>query len=160
MSSFTSTQPSGGRDFRQAIEICLQNYVGFEGRAPRSEYWFWVLGIVIAGFVLGIVFGLIDAILGIHLLTKLVLGLFELAVLLPSLAVAVRRLHDVDRSGWWILLPAAPALLSLLMRLAHIPGAGLFSLIYLVCAIVLIVWYCTKGTTGQNRFGPDPLGGL
>jgi uncharacterized membrane protein YhaH (DUF805 family) len=61
--------------------------------------------------------------------------LFSLATLLPGLAVAVRRLHDLDSSGWWILLFLIP----------------------LVGAIILIVWFCTKGTDGPNRFGPDHL---
>jgi uncharacterized membrane protein YhaH (DUF805 family) len=61
-------------------------------------------------------------------------ALVNLALILPSIAVGVRRLHDIDRTGWWLLL--------------------LFTIIGI---ILLIVWYCTKGTTGSNRYGPDPL---
>ena len=61
-------------------------------------------------------------------------ALVSLGLFLPGLAVAVRRLHDVDRSGWWLLL-------------AFVPLIGI---------IVLIVWWCTEGTRGPNRFGPDP----
>jgi uncharacterized membrane protein YhaH (DUF805 family) len=64
-------------------------------------------------------------------------SLVNLALFLPSLAVSVRRLHDLDRSGWWILLV----------------------FVILIGWIVLIVWNCTKGTPGPNRFGPDPLAG-
>ena len=78
-----------------------------------------------------IVTGIIDAILGISVIE----GLFGLATLLPSIAVAVRRLHDLDRSGWWILIGLIP----------------------LIGWIILIVWYCSRGTVGPNRFGPDPL---
>ena len=82
--------------------------------------------------VIGVlVTAIIDRALGI----TVAYPLFGLATLLPGLAVAVRRLHDIDRTGWWILLALIP----------------------LVGAIVLIIWYCTKGTDGPNRFGPNPL---
>jgi uncharacterized membrane protein YhaH (DUF805 family) len=116
--------------FGQAISSGFSNYVGFSGRACRSEYWYWILFY----FIGAIVAEIIDAVLGI----TAIYPLFSLAVLLPGIAVAVRRLHDLDRSGWWILLGLIP----------------------LVGAIILIIWYCMKGTTGPNRFGPDPLGGV
>ncbi len=116
--------------FGQAISSGFSNYVGFSGRASRSEYWYWILFY----FIGAIVAEIIDAVLGI----TAIYPLFSLAVLLPGIAVAVRRLHDLDRSGWWILLGLIP----------------------LVGAIILIIWYCMKGTTGPNRFGPDPLGGV
>ncbi len=116
--------------FVDAIKSGFNNYVNFSGRASRSEYWYWILFYILVGIVASV----IDAALGIGFLGALVsLGLF-----LPSLAVAVRRLHDLDKSGWWFLLIFIP----------------------LVGAIILIVWFCTKGTTGPNRFGPDPLGGM
>ncbi len=112
-------------NFGEAISSGFSNYVNFSGRAARSEYWFWVLFTIIAEIVTGIV----DVLLGITLVTTL----FVLVTLLPGVAVAVRRLHDLDRTGWWLLLVFIP----------------------LVGAIVLIVWFCT---IGYNRFGPDPLG--
>jgi uncharacterized membrane protein YhaH (DUF805 family) len=115
-------------NFTQAISSGFSNYVNFAGRAVRSEYWYWVLFVVIVSIVASI----IDVVLG----TRLFNPIFSLAVLLPSLAVGVRRLHDLDRSGWWLLL----------------------SLIPLIGAIVLIVWFVGRGTPGANRFGPDPLG--
>ena len=116
--------------FTQAISAGFSNYVNFSGRACRSEYWYWILFIVIAEIVTSI----IDAVLGIQLVTSI----FGLVTLLPSIAVAIRRLHDLDRTGWWILL----------------------SLIPLIGWIVLLIWYVTKGTDGPNRFGPDPLATL
>ncbi len=113
--------------FWSAITSGFSNYVGFSGRACRSEYWYWALFIVLAEIATTI----IDTALDVQL-TK---NLFGLATFLPSLAVAIRRLHDLDRTGWWILL----------------------SLIPIVGWIILIIWDCTKGTEGQNRFGPDPL---
>lgn len=116
--------------FGQAIASGFSNYVNFSGRACRSEYWFWSLFI----FLAEIVTSFIDMVLGFSATT----GLFGLATFLPSLAVAIRRLHDLDRSGWWILL-------------ALIPVIGW---------IILIIWDCTKGTEGPNRFGPDRLATL
>ena len=116
--------------FGQAISSGFSNYVDFSGRAYRSEYWYWVLFVILAEIVTSIV----DYVIGYQLTT----GLFGLAVFLPGLAVGVRRLHDVDRSGWWLLLGLIP----------------------LIGAIVLIIWFCTRGTPGPNRFGPDPLAGF
>jgi uncharacterized membrane protein YhaH (DUF805 family) len=114
-------------NFVEAISSGFSNYVKFSGRAFRSEYWYWVL----FWFVGAVVTEIIDSVLGL----TLIYPLFSLAILLPSLAVAVRRLHDLDRSGWWILL-------------GFIPIVGF---------IILIIWYCSRGTPGPNRFGPDPL---
>jgi uncharacterized membrane protein YhaH (DUF805 family) len=114
-------------NFGEAIASGFSNYVNFSGRAIRSEYWYWVLFVILAEIVTSI----IDYVIG----AKITTGLFGLATFLPSLAVAIRRLHDIDRTGWWIFLVLIP----------------------LIGAIVLIVWYCTKGTEGPNRFGPDPL---
>lgn len=117
-------------NFTQAISSGFSNYVNFAGRAIRSEYWYWVLFMIVASIVTSI----IDVVLGIRLFEPI----FSLAVLLPSIAVGVRRLHDLDRSGWWLLLGLIP----------------------LIGAIVLIVWYCSRGSVGANRFGPDPLAAI
>jgi|ERR1700722_15602796 uncharacterized membrane protein YhaH (DUF805 family) len=113
--------------FGQAISSGFSNYVNFSGRSCRSEYWYWILFIIVADIVAGI----IDYAIGIQVVT----GLFGLATILPNLAVAIRRLHDLDRTGWWIFIGLIP----------------------LVGWIILIIWYCTRGTNGPNRFGPDPL---
>ncbi|MCD1260777.1 DUF805 domain-containing protein [Paenibacillus athensensis] len=102
-----------------------KNYVGFQGRAQRKEYWMFVLFNIIASIILGI----IDGVIGIQLLS----GLYSLAVLLPSLAVAARRLHDTGRSGWWQLLALIP----------------------LVGAIILIVFLC-QDSEPDNQYGPNP----
>ncbi|MBV8840515.1 MAG: DUF805 domain-containing protein [Alphaproteobacteria bacterium] len=114
--------------FGEAIASGFSNYVGFSGRAPRSEFWYWVLFVVI----LTIVAGIIDnAIIGMPIVGTIV----SLGLLLPGIAVSVRRLHDIDRTGWWILI----------------------SLVPLVGAILLLIWYCSKGTPGPNTYGSDPL---
>ena len=118
-------------NFGQAVKSVYSNYVNFTGRALRSEFWFFMLFYLIAYVVLGV----IDfEVLGGQVLTSL----FALASLLPGIAVAVRRLHDIDKSGWFILL----------------------NLIPLIGAIILIVWYCRAGTPGANRFGPEPVAGI
>lgn len=123
------TRGNGHMDFVTAVKTCFGKFATFEGRACRSEFWFYTLFIFIASVVLQ----LIDAATGIGVLSPI----FALATLIPSIAVAARRLHDTDRSGWWYLLVFVP----------------------LVGAIVLIIWFCSRGTTGANRFGGDPLSG-
>jgi uncharacterized membrane protein YhaH (DUF805 family) len=116
-------------DFAQAVRTCLNKYAGFSGRAQRSEYWYFFLFMVIVNIVASVVD---SAIFGDMPLLYLVA---TLALLVPSIAAGVRRLHDTDKSGWWLLL-------------GFIPVVG---------AIVLIVFFCQRGTIGSNRFGPDPL---
>jgi uncharacterized membrane protein YhaH (DUF805 family) len=120
-------------DFSEAIKSGFHNYVNFSGRAARSEYWYWQLFFCLVG----IASALIDLALFPRLDISPINTLAELAMLLPTLAVSVRRLHDLDRTGWWLLLVLIP----------------------LIGAIWLLVWFCTRGTVGPNRFGPDPLAG-
>ncbi len=75
----------------------LKNYATFSGRATRSEYWFFVLFNIIISVVLGVVGGLVDF--------ALLSSIYSLAVLLPSIAVGIRRMHDVGKSGWFLLIP-------------------------------------------------------
>jgi uncharacterized membrane protein YhaH (DUF805 family) len=116
-------------NFQQAIPSGFSNYVNFRSRASRSEFWYWQLFLVVGGLVAE----LFDY--GTGFRSAPFTTLFWLATLIPSLTVSVRRLHDTDRSGWWLLLFFVP----------------------LIGAIVLIVWFCTIGTHGYNRFGADPL---
>ena len=117
-------------NFGDSIKLGFSNYVNFTDRACRSEYWYWILFV----FIGYIVAEIIDAVIG----RPIFYTLFTLGVLIPNIAIGVRRLHDLDRSGWWLLLSFIP----------------------LVGAIILIVWFCSKGTDGPNRFGPDRLGGM
>jgi uncharacterized membrane protein YhaH (DUF805 family) len=119
-------------NFTQAISSGFQNYLNFTGRAARSEYWFWTLFTVL----LSIVASLIDLALFRSIDFSPLSTIVSLGTLLPSLAVGARRLHDLDRTAWWLLL-----------------------IITVIGAIVLLVWFCMRGTAGPNRFGPDPLAG-
>ncbi len=114
-------------NFVQAIAAGFSNYVNFSNRAIRSEYWYWVLFLVLAIVVAEI----IDGVLDIAVITPIV----ALLTLLPNIAIQIRRLHDLDRTGWWVLLHLIP----------------------IIGGIVLIIWFCSRGTVGANRFGPDPL---
>ncbi|MBD5370371.1 MAG: DUF805 domain-containing protein [Bacteroides sp.] len=115
--------------FQEAIQSALlQNYCNFSGRASRSQYWWFVLFSFIVSVVLSIVFCWSDTALNI------VNSLVSLALLLPGLGLCVRRLHDIGKSGWWVLL----------------------SLIPLVGAIILIIWYCQDSQPYPNEYGPVP----
>jgi uncharacterized membrane protein YhaH (DUF805 family) len=119
--------------FGEAISSGFSNYVNFSARAARSEFWYWVLFAIL----LAIVANIIDAmIVGIGTGFSPISTIVSLGLLLPNIAMQVRRLHDLDRTGWWILI-------------ALIPIIGI---------IWLIVWYASKGTDGSNQYGPDPLG--
>lgn len=129
--------------FSDAVRNNFAKYATFSGRAPRSEFWWWALFTFVANIVLG---GIDMALFGtatfgpgsfeMHTNFSPLAGIFSLVVLLPSLAVAVRRLHDTDHSGWWWWLILIP----------------------LVGIIVLIVWWASEGTRGSNRYGADPFG--
>lgn len=128
----------------------LKRYAEFSGRSRRKEYWMFFLLHLIVLFAIGI-FGAIlgtfspeaftpEGIGGIStggIILFSLFGLYALAIFIPSLAVQVRRLHDTERSGWWVLL-------------------GIIPIVNYIGFIVLLVFYCLEGTKGKNRFGDDP----
>jgi uncharacterized membrane protein YhaH (DUF805 family) len=119
-------------NFQQAIVSGFQNYISIGGRATRSEYWYWVLFCILGGIVTGILdYAMFDT----DTVSPLN-SIFSLLTFLPGLAVSVRRLHDIDRTGWWVLIA--------------------FTIIGI---IVLIVWACQKSDPGPNRFGPPRFAG-
>jgi uncharacterized membrane protein YhaH (DUF805 family) len=113
-------------NFVQAINSGFGKYVQFGGRASRSEYWYWTLFSILVSIAANVV----DGILG----TSFISGIAGLALLLPGLAVSARRLHDIDRTFWWVLLAFT-----------------------VIGGLVLLYWACLRGTLGPNRYGPDPL---
>jgi len=139
----------------------LKRYADFSGRAPRAEYWWFWLGYVLLSIVINIL-ARISAIFGL-------LGLVYFALFIPMLAVGVRRLHDTNRSGWWLLAPAVPYAIGVaLIFPALMRGGGaanpflsfgpamIFMLIGFVLAIAIFIFTLLPGTKGPNRFGPDP----
>ncbi len=117
-------------DFKTAVRTCLENYTNFTGRAQRSEFWWFVLFNFIGSAILNFVD---TAIIGMPALSII----WMLGLLIPGIAVSIRRMHDLDKSGWWILIPLVP----------------------IVGVILYIYWAAQRGTVGPNRFGPDPLAG-
>ena len=142
-------------EFGDAVKICLtRKYCSFKGRASRSEFWWFCLFTLILNMIVALV-GLLLPALG-----SIVSAVQALWLLLPTVGVSTRRLHDRNFSGWWQVLPLAAALPAIagavleanwLLMLAGC-AAGLASL-------VLLIVYALKGTAGPNRFGPDPLDG-
>ncbi len=121
-------------NFWQAIASGFTQYVTFGGRACRSEFWYWFLFSLLGGLITEM---LDSAFFGTSVPSASPLnGVFNLILFLPSLAIEVRRLRDINRTGWWILIA--------------------FTIIGI---FVLWYWACKKGTDGPNRFGPDPLSG-
>lgn len=112
--------------FPDAVRSVLTQYAVFTGRARRSEYWWFAL----ASFGASLLAGVIDTVIGVQLFQ----WVLALAVLLPSLAVAVRRLHDTGKSGWWLLIALVP----------------------LVGFIVLLVFFTADSDRQPNRWGPSP----
>jgi uncharacterized membrane protein YhaH (DUF805 family) len=114
----------------------LKKYAVFSGRARRKEYWMFFLFNLIVSIVLTIIDGVIGTLsaeAGVGLLS----GLYTLAILVPAIAVTLRRLHDTSRSGWWILIALVP----------------------LVGGIVLLVFMLLDSTPGDNQYGPNPKEG-
>ena len=127
-------------NFVEAVKSGYQNYVNFSARSSRSAFWWWALFQIVVSIVIAMVEGggsssVGDGMMSANYNAGPIGIVWSLANLLPGIAIGVRRLHDLDKSGWWVLIALIP----------------------LIGAIILIVWYCSKGTTGDNRFGADPL---
>ncbi len=123
----------------EAARSVLSQFATFTGRASRSDYWWWVLAYVLALFAIGLVDTFVIApSLGFNITDENagqpLSMLFVLAMFLPNLAVSVRRLHDLNKSGWWLLLGLLPV----------------------VGVLVLLYWIIQRGTEGSNDFGSDP----
>jgi uncharacterized membrane protein YhaH (DUF805 family) len=158
--------------FGEAVSRGFRNYFTFSGRATRAESWWWVLFTVLAGIVLAVV-DTFTGTMGMFGDSGLLGGLFELATLIPSLALGARRLHDINRTGWWLFLvlgffPMAAIgggilLVSffLLDNLLILTVLGFtmvigFGILGIIGIIVLIVWAIKRGDKGPNKYGPDP----
>lgn len=143
-------------DFGQAIKSCFQKYAEFEGRSPRSEYWYFTLFVALARFLAK----LLDIAIAHSSLLRdgLIEVLFFLVVLLPHLSVLVRRLHDINLSGWWAAgFIATTSVAAVFMILSNDFLGRLGLLAFLLVSAILLICLTLKGTDGQNRFGPDPL---
>ena len=117
--------------FGEAVKSGFDHYAKFDGRASRPAFWWWFL----FGVLVAIGANIIDAILGTW---GVVNGLAGLALLLPNLSVAIRRLHDTDHSGWWVLIGLIP----------------------IIGWIVLLIFYLRESDPGENQYGPPPADGV
>lgn len=116
-------------NFSTAVKTCFSKYFNWNGRALRSEYWYFYLFLIIGALVLGFIDGLIGA-------NFILVSIFYLAMILPMFMVTIRRLHDVGKSGWWMLISLIP-----------------------LVSLILLYWLIIEGDQGDNQFGPHPLGG-
>lgn len=122
-------------NFTDAIQSVFNQYARFDGRARRAEYWYFALLTFIVSIACQLVTMVGRSENMIALLLAIAALLVSLALIVPSLSVTVRRLHDIGRSGWFLLIALIP----------------------IVGGIILLVWMCSRGNNGPNRFGPDPL---
>lgn len=141
----------------------VKKYAVFSGRAPRAEYWWYTLATAIIGFPVDMV----DSAVGN---TGVISGVFNLALILPGLAVTVRRLHDTNRSGWWLLAFLIPiAAVAFFAFTATVGGTMPFQTVgfaglavavigLIVIGVTFFVFTILPGTDGPNDYGPDPYG--
>ena len=130
-------------NFTDAVKAYFLKWNDFRTRSSRSEYWWATLFVTLAsypvGFIIGFVIAFLLAIAGFSDTTmEIAVGIsilpVQIFIIIASTSLVIRRLHDVDKSGWWYLI--------------------IFTIIGM---IPLLIWYCSKGTDGDNRFGKDPL---
>ena len=137
--------------FIESIKTCFKKYAIFNGRAKRSEYWFF--------FLFGILTAVCLSILDMAIFPKNengVLGLiFTLVTFIPFISAACRRLHDVNRSGWWQLLPYGIMLGAVLLTLISETLLVVGVVAAVIAGIVLIFWLASAGENKKNRFGPS-----
>jgi len=130
-------------NFTDAVKAYFLKWNDFRSRSSRSEYWWATLFVTLASFPVGFIIGYVIAILFLtagfsETTMEIVVGIvmlpIQIFIIIASTCLVIRRLHDVDKSGWWYLI--------------------IFTIIGI---IPLLIWYCSKGTNGDNRFGKDPL---
>ena len=156
----------------ESISTVFRNYINFKGRAQRSEYWWFTLFSIVVSVILGIIASVVPVLTFLE-------WVYSLAVLLPSLAVTVRRLHDTERPAWLLLVYLAIALAWIIGGIVlavidgiqnpevldadiqessgFIPYVIICGLISLAGVVTLLVLCALPGTRGPNRYGPDPL---
>lgn len=130
---------------RYFVDTLKNRYAAFKGRATRSEYWYFMLFFIIIALILTALDSMIiNPLLGIQPLvetarTGILSMLFSLGTLIPSVALAIRRLHDIGRSGWWILL-------------------GVIPIVNIIGIFVLLYFFIKDCQPGENLYGPNPKG--
>jgi uncharacterized membrane protein YhaH (DUF805 family) len=119
-------------NFIEAVESFFKNYATFTGRSSRSEYWYALLFLCMLMFVLGFIEGLLNLFPNTE--ESVLATIVQVVVLVPSIAIIVRRFHDINRSGWWYLIGFT-----------------------IIGYILIIYWLCKAGDEGDNNYGSNPL---
>jgi uncharacterized membrane protein YhaH (DUF805 family) len=117
------------------VRLALRRYADFQGRSRRAEYWWFALAMALFDVAARVLVEMFKNVPLLNILVGLAIVVAALALIVPSLAVSFRRLHDTDRSAWWLLLVCIP----------------------IIGVIVVLVFMVLPGTVGPNRFGPDPI---
>jgi len=123
--------------FTQAVKSGFRNYTNGQGRAVRSEYWYWQLFVVLVSIAVQILEFILSAAFGLPERHPLFVGMdlaVRFAFFLPNISVTIRRLHDTGRSGWWM-----------------------FIALTVIGVIPLVIWLCMRGKPGKNQYGRNPL---
>ena len=137
--------------FFQAINICFAKYTVYNGRAKRTEYWYWrlfELTLALISFRLDKIF-----------FENREIGSFSLFIffftLLPGICVSIRRLHDVDKDGWWLLIPFLGIFFFFFTKVTNmsIILTNIAMILSTVSFLILLFWFISPGTKGKNRFG-------
>lgn len=139
--------------FKESVEICLlkKYFFNFRGRAPRSEFWWFMLFIFLVNAAASLLFSLMPVKIGASLSLALSLMIFP-----ANLGVTVRRLHDRGMRGWWLLLPIL-SLVAWGMTSGNPGGNTAGSLLSLCMCLCYLAILCMPGQPGANRYGPNPL---
>ena len=138
-------------NFPDAVKKCFKKYFDFKGRASRSEYWYFTLFIVL-GYAIG--FGLIF----VNAQLFWLLMIFLLFVMIPWISVTARRLHDINKSGWFQAIPIPAGILETVFAQSRQESLEIiFLIIGLLCYVYLLILVCTAGDNKENRFGKNPL---
>ena len=119
-------------DFSSAVQSFFNKYASFQGRASRSEFWYAQLFIILTGFFLGFIEGLLR--ISPFSEVSILASIFQLGVFIPSIAIIARRFHDINKSGWWY-----------------------FLILTIVGVIPVFYWFCKKGDEYENDYGANPL---
>ena len=122
--------------FRRVIK---EKYATFDGRASRAEYWWFTLGNVLLSLVIEFVFGIFD-------MGEAAISIYNIFIFIPNIAVSVRRLHDIGKSGWYLLVLAVSLFLMSLVSF----------LLMLLVFLLFLYWVCKASEQGPNRFGEQP----
>ncbi len=169
-------------DFKEAVKACFSKAFTFTGRARRSEYWYWCLFVFIVSMPFAILLEFVpEDVWALMLPLSMVYSGWSIFCSIASFAVAIRRLHDIGRSGWWYggmviygsiwaLIMVIGVFVALLSAVGDSAEPQFSSLIpwlvvvlityipFLLYGIVLLVWFCTDSTPGPNKYGENPKG--